>query len=213
MATTTKARAAKPVSAATQAVLDQMQQDANGGLATEDKLEKVRDEVRKLRDLEKSNEDLANQIAENSAAIRLLKEKTLVEMLDGVGINSIGVNAEGNHPPYDITIGDYFHARIPDENQDRAYSWLKETKNEDLIQTKYTVSFGRGDIKAAEKFEKLLIKSKEAYDKKESVPWNTFEAFLRGEFKKKPLTQKVMDMLGATTGRIVKVVKPKKEKK
>lgn len=212
MTTTTK-RAAKPVSAATQELLDAMKADAGGGLVTEDKLERVRDEVRKLRDLEKSNEDLTNQIAENNAAIRLLKEKTLVEMMDKVGINSIGVNAEGNHPAYNIELGEYFHARIPDENQERAYAWLKQTKNEDLIQTKYTVSFGRGDAKAAAKFEKLLIKSKEAYDRKESVPWNTFEAFLRGEFKKKPLSQKIMDMLGASSGRVVKVLKPKKEKK
>lgn len=208
-----RAGKAKPISAATQAMLDEMAADAAGGLVSEDRLERVRDKVRELRDLEADNEALGLRIADNNAKIRLLKEKTLIEEFDAVGVNMLGVNAEGNHQPFNVELGEYFHARIPKENEVQAYAWLHKTKNEDLIQTEFKISFGRGEAKLAEKCRKMLDQKKVAYDEKESVPWNTFEAFLRAEFKKKPLTQKVMDMLGATTGRVAKVLKPKKEKK
>lgn len=210
MTTTTKR---KPVSTETQAVLDEMARDAAGGLASEDRLEKVRNKIRRLRELEFDNQRLTEQIETNRAEIRGLKERELVEEFDAVGVNKLGVNAEGNYPPYDVELVEYFHARIPDENQEQAYAWLRKGKNEDLIQTKFTISYGRGEAKLTERFKRSLDKAGVEYEMKESVPWNTFEAFLRREFKRKPLTAKVMEMLGATSGRVAKVTNQPKEKK
>ncbi len=213
MATKPNVRAAKPVSKATQDLLAAMNEDANQPVS-EDKLERVRDEIKKLRELEFENAGMSERIKQNSEKIQTLKNKTLVDLFDNVGITNLGIAPDGNLPQYDIVLDDYFHANIPAENQERAYKWMKDTGNEDLIKTSFTIEFGLGEDKDAVKFEKLLDKNSIAYSKKQGVPWNTLTAFVKEQFKvkKKPLTAKVLGMLGATVGRVAKVVKEKKQK-
>lgn len=211
MATAAKARVQKPVSTATRELLDEMEADA-AAPKSEDKLERVRDRVRRLRDLEFENDDLAAKVKKNNEQINELKNKTLVDMLDEVGLGGMKVNAEGNMPPYEIQLGDYYKANIPEDNQAGAYRWLTEQGHDDLIKTTFSIEFGLGEADDVKVFEKLLVKNEVAYSKKQGVPWNTLTAFVKEQYevKKKPLTKKVQALLGATVGRVVKVVKEKK---
>jgi hypothetical protein len=50
------------------------------------------------------------------------------------------------------------------------------------------------------------------YSVKRGVPWNTLTAWFKAEHKRKPLPAKAMELLGATVGRVAKVVKQKEKK-
>jgi hypothetical protein len=200
---------AKPVSEATRALLDEMRADA---APSEDKLDKVRDMISRLRDTEMVVETLQQRVSEHKQTIKEIKEKTLVDLFDDAGIDRLGLPAQGNLPPYEVQLGEYYHANIPDERQRDAYAYLTKTKNEDLIKTTFTVAFGLRDAKSAAKFEALLKKSKVTYDKKQGVPWNTLTSWFRVEHRRKPLPVKVMEILGASVGRVAKVVKQKEKK-
>lgn len=209
-----RARVAKPVSKATSDLLAAMSEDADKPVS-EDKLERVRDEIKKLRELEFDNAGMAERTKSNNEKINALKSKTLVDLFDSVGLTKLGIAPDGNLPQYDIELDDYYHANIPVENQQRAYKWMQDTGNEDLIKTKFTIEFGLGEDEDAADFEKLLVKNDAAFSKTQGVPWNTLTAFVKEQYKvkKKPLSAKVLGMLGATVGRVAKVVKEKKGKK
>lgn len=204
------ARAA--VSAATQKLLDEMGADA-ARPPSADKLEACRVKLTRLRELEFENIGLAERQTNNSAEMRVIREKDLVELFDAAGIESLGLPPLGNLPAYEVDLGEFFHANIPEEKKSEAWAWMKRTKNEDLVKTEFKVTFGLKEAAKAKKFEvalKKLVGS--AYDRKQSVPWNTLTSFVKKEFEAgRPLTKTVMAILGASSGRVAKVVKQEKK--
>lgn len=203
------AKRAKPVSDATRALLDEMKQDAK---PSGDKLDQLKLGVAKLRDLEFEKAALADRIRDVGQDIEHMKNATLVDLFDAAGVNKVGVEADGNLPAFECEVGDYYHANIPEEKQSAAYEHLRKTGNEDLIKTTFTIAFGLREAKAAERFRRSLEKVNIQYSEKSGVPWNTLTAWFKVEHKRKPLPAKVMDLLGATVGRVVKVVKQKEKK-
>ena len=57
-----------------------------------------------------------------------------------------------------------------------------------------------------------MKKEKIEYSNKFGVPWNTLTAFVKEQIEEKKVTPP-LELLGATVGRVVQVVKQKKEKK
>lgn len=202
-------RSPKPVSAATRAMLDEMEQDA---APTASKLNAASAALAKLRDKEMEVASLQERIAKLSEEIREIKEKTLVDMFDDAGITSLRLPPEGNVPSFEVEITDYYHASIKEENQPKAFAYLEKRGQGDLIKRTYTIPFGLRESQQADKFEKMLEKSKVEFSLKQGVPWTTLTAWLRVEHKKKPLTPKVLELLGATVGRVAKVKKQKEQK-
>lgn len=200
---------AKPVSAATRALLDQMCEDAK---PTGDKLDRVRTALAALRDDEMESERLDAQLKEVKERINTAKNKTLVDVFDEAGVISMRLEASGNLPPYEVEIDDYYHANIPKEKAEEAYSYLRSKKSEDLIKTSFTIEFGLKEAKATERFQRSLDKAGIPYSIKQGVPWNTLTSWFKVEHKKKPLPVKAMDVLGATVGRVAKVIKQKEKK-
>lgn len=200
----------KPVSAATRALLDEMTSDANK--PSPDKLDKAREKLSELRDLEKEKQDLGVRLTKINEDMRIIKEKNLVELFDAAGIDALGLPPSGNLPAYEVELTEYFHASIPEDKKSEAWQWMKATKNEDLVKTEFKVAFGLTSAARAKKFEAGLKKLvKDQYEKKQSVPWNTLTAFVKAEFKAgRTMTKKVMAILGVTTGRVATVIKEKK---
>jgi hypothetical protein len=199
----------KAVSTATRALLDEMRDDAR---PSEDKLERARVEVARLRDLELEVAGLEARTSDAKAAIKEIKEKTLVDIFDEVGIDALGLPASGNMPPYEVELCDYYHANIPEDHRAEAFEYLRKIRQEDLIKTSFTIEFGLREAKQADRFARSLDKAGIAYSSKSGVPWNTLTAWFKAEHKRKPMTGKVKDLLGATVGRVVKVVKQKEKK-
>lgn len=199
----------KPVSAATRELLAEMRTDE---APSEDSLKAIRAKVAELRELEFERTRLVDLAKETAQNIMHLKEKLLPDMMDEAGVSNVGIAAQGNLPPYDVRIRDRFHANIPDEGEAEAYEYLRKTKNDDLIKTTFTISFGLKESKQTATFQKLLDKAGVLYSVKQGVPWNTLTAWFKAEHRRKPLPPKAMAVLGATVGRVAEVVKAKKER-
>jgi len=203
---------AKPVSAATRAMLDAMEEDAKAGPAP-DKLDTIRKKVGELRDEQLSKQRIEEQLSECNKRILSITQKELPDIMDEAMVPSITLEADGNKPRIEVRVEDYYHANIfSGEKAEEAYDYLRKVKAEDLIKTQYVISFGLGEAKAAERFERSLTKAGVGFDRKQGVPWNTLTAWFREEYKRKPLPVRAMEVLGATVGRVAKVVKQKKEK-
>ena len=205
----------KPVSQETRALLDAMASD-DSQQAPADKLEEVKNLVRELRKEEIDLKDLEERVSLSKERINQLKHKTIVDKMDEIGINKIGIDAEGNLPRYDIETGPYYHANIAEgweeERKAAAYTWLEKNKHGDLIKATYSIQFGRGEAKLRKAFESLLKKSKTEYAVKLGVPWNTLTSFVKEQIEVKKVTPP-LEVLGATVGRVAKVVNQKKERK
>jgi hypothetical protein len=199
----------KPVSAATRALMDEMRVDA---APATDKLERARDMVRQLRDQEAEIAGLEERLKTAKETARQMKEKTLPDFFDEVGVSSLMLEAEGNMPKFEIAIADYYHANIPEEEAPAAFSYLKSRGEEDLIKTTFTIAFGLNEAKQTERFARSLEKAGIEYSVKQGVPWNTLTAWFKVEHKRKPLPAKAMALLGATVGRVAKIVKQKETK-
>jgi hypothetical protein len=199
----------KTVSTATRALLDEMERDAK---PSGDKLDRVRSEIFRLRDLEFQRDALAERVKVLSAEAQQIKDKTLVDLFDEAGVNSLGIDADGNMPPYEVEITDYYRANIPEDKREAAFDYLRRIKQEDLIKTTFTVEFGLREGAASDRFARSLEKAGVQYSVKRGVPWNTLTAWFKAEHKRKPLPAKAMELLGATVGRVAKVVKQKEKK-
>jgi len=199
----------KTVSAATRALLDDMREDSK---PSDDRLDVLRTEIAKLRDQEYEISELEARLTELKSVVKETKEKTLVEMFDEAGVNRLGIDAAGNLPAYEIEINDRYHANIPDEVEGEAFEYLQQTGHADLIKTVFTIQFGLKEAKATERFQRSLDKAGIVYSARKWVPWNTLTAWFKTEYKRKPLPAKAMELLGASIGRVAKVVKQREKK-
>lgn len=193
------------------ALLEAMREDA-AQPAPKDRLDKIRVRVTELRDLEKENADLTERMAKNSMRIRDLREKELVDLLDQAKIKGFTLEADGNAPAFEIEVGPYYHANIaadwePSQRQ-AAFDWLRKKNHGDMIKAQYTVDFGRGQEKQQRAFEAALKKAKYNYKYDYGVPWNTLTAFVKEQIEEKKATLP-LKLLGATVGRVAKIVKQK----
>lgn len=171
---------------------------------TENQLEKVRDAVRRARDIDFKMSELSEQQRALGAEKQEMLHRTLPDLFDEVGIRGIDLEAEGNMPGYDTEVRPYYHANIRDENAEAAFAWLEKEGHGDLIKTVITVELGRGERKLARAVESALKKLKVDYGRKLGVPWNTLTAFVKEQIEDHGTTPP-LDLLGATVGRVVKL--------
>ncbi len=201
----------KPVSADTRAMLDEMEEQ-DAVVTSEDKLELIRSKVRELREKELDKSRIAESLKSVNIEINDILFTRLPQIMDENGVPKIGIAADGNKPPYEVVVGDYYKANIPDEHEQDAYALLRKMKSEDLIKTTFTIEFGLREAKAADRFRRSLNKAGIPFSEKCSVPWNTLTAWFRVQHNKKPLTARAMALLGAKVGRVAKVVTQKEKK-
>ena len=184
----------------------------------EDKLTVIRDRLRAARDLELEKASLEEKLDQVSKDLQRLKTTELPDLMTEVGLDNLGLEAEGNLPPYDMKIKPFYYANIKneDETAPQAYAWLIKQGHEDLIKYTFTVLFGRSDHLAAIRFEETLKKLRVAYKRTMGVPWNTLTAFLKEQVEGKK-TLPPLNLMNGKIGRVAEIkprvpVKPKKEK-
>ncbi len=178
----------------------------------EDKLLHARMLLALLREREIESSQLEEQLGDVKRDIKDLKEHRIPDFFDEVNIPSLTLGAEGNKPALDIKIDDRYYANIPDETEEEAFEYLMKSGNADLIKTIFTISFGRNEAEATERFARSLDNAGIPYTAKRGVPWNTLSAWLREEHRRKPIPSRVLEILGASIGRVAKIVKAKRAK-
>lgn len=83
-----------------------------------------------------------------------------------------------------VAIKEDIYASIAAGHVEAAYSWLKETGNDDIIKNELKTSFGRGEEDLAVAAEQALLALGVTPERKRSVHPSTLKAFLREQIQK-----------------------------
>lgn len=169
-----------------------------------DLLERIRKSVASARDLEIEVEEMAERLKEKKAFLLKLTQRELPDLMGEAKMDTFGLEAEGNLPAYDVKIRPFYSAKIPDERVEEANDWFADNGHGDLVKNVFTIQFGKGEAKQAEKLRERLSKAGYEYTQKESVHTQTLLAFIREQIEVygEPIP---LDLFGATVGRVAKI--------
>lgn len=179
--------------------------------ASPDRVEKVRSALRQWRSLQKTKEDLSEQLKQTNISIRELEFQKLPDLFREAGIDKLGLPAEGNLPAYDSKLEPYYKANIAadwdPERRAAAFAALRKAKAGDLIKTVITIQLGL----KTEALRKAILKALQAlgltsehYTIEEAVPWKSLTSWVKDRIEKHK-TIPPMETLGAEIGSIVKL--------
>ena len=178
-------------------------------LSSTDKLERVRNAVRQLRDLEAQKTELEDELIEIKRKITDLTERELVKLFSEAHISSLSLDAEGNLPAIVAEKGTYYSAKIPEEKELEAFNWLHANGHGDLVKSEIKLTFGMGERDQAEEVEVTLAQKGVDYTSKLQVHPSTLKSFVKHEIEAGHAIP--MELLGAYAGETVKI-KAKKGK-
>lgn len=126
-----------------------------------DKLDKVREAVRAARVLEHRIENGVGLLRELRQGLSRLKQEEIPALMNSAGVTSIGIEAEGNEPPYEAVKEAFYSAGFPERNKDGVrtedreqklsdmYDYLEEIGHDDLIKVEVTFFLPRKTTMAA----------------------------------------------------------------
>jgi hypothetical protein len=155
----------------------------------EDALQKIRDKIAEVRDLDKDIADLNERLSYKLAARKVIREKDLPDLMKQYKVNSIQLAAKGNLPAYDATLDTEYYAGLPKsatpEQREAGFKFLVEVwKVPDIIKNAVSLKFGAGDHKRVKQLLTLLRKNKFSdYENDVSVHSGTLTAELRRRVK------------------------------
>jgi hypothetical protein len=171
-------------------------------------LELVKNTARVVRDLTLEIKDIEAMLEEKKKKLTQITMKDLPDLFDQYSLRSIGLEAEGNLPAYDLTASPYYKAVLPKED-DAGLRWLEDNGHGDMIRRVYTVNLDKDSEEQAKALREYLERFDLAFEEKETVPWNTLTAFVKEQIEKRKTTPP-LDILGAIVGKVVKL-KPRKD--
>lgn len=190
------------------------------------KLETIKRAVREVRDLTLTHDSLTEQASSVKKKITELEMKKLPDIMEGAGVPSITLEAEGNLPAYEAKSKAYYSAGIkadwPDEDRTRAFDYLVSIGHGELIRTEVTYGFPKDTPPAVvDRFLREVRKIKLGAGKKAvSIPFPTLErgvntqtltAWLKDQVENEGFMPK-LDLIGGFVGKKVSI-KEVKEKK
>lgn len=168
-----------------------------------DKLDQLREAVRSYRTLLNALANLEEDVRAVKMRIDEMQSKILPDLFHQANVDRVGLPKEGNHPAFDAVLQPYYHARIPKENQEEAFTWLEDHGHGDLIKTTMKVELGRGERELAKKVQEALKKMGVDYSQDLGVPWNTLTVWIREQIEKHQSPP--LALFGAIVGTIVKL--------
>lgn len=176
---------------------------------SEDKLDQIRAQCKVYRNLSLEIKDAELLLTEKKKKLTKMSMETLPELFAENNIPSITIGAEGNQPAMTMERKSFYKAVLPKRSEE-GLRWLEKNKHGDLIKRVFTVKLPMDSKKQADMLRKLVQKLDLAYEEKETVPWTTLTAFVKGmiEKRKKPVP---LDILGAMVGWIVEIKQERKD--
>jgi len=198
-----------------EAVLKEIEADSKPKVS-DDKLEFIRDKIRETRDIDQRIADLSEQIGDLKRVRQGLIFDTLPTMFMQIGLNHLGVAAQGNMPAYEAKLQDHYHAVISsewsEEKKSAALKWAHKRKLGDLIKTTVTVELGLGQARTIKKLLDALKKMRITPKIEETIPWQTLTAYVKERYKAgKPLSDEDLRTICASVNKVVKLT-PVREK-
>lgn len=186
---------------------DMMRQDTP---ATEDRLKTIRATIRDHRDTCWEITELESRLASLKRERLKMEHETLPDMLATAGVHSLTVEAEGNRPAIEAKLLPYYRAVIvadwPEEKRDRAFDVLENLGLGSIVKCVIEIAFDKDDDESRLSVMELLREHNIAYSACLSVHWKTLTAAVQEIYESgKTLPAPVLDAIGATVGRVVKL--------
>jgi hypothetical protein len=146
--------------------------------------------ARKMYKLEVEMAAIEKQLKDKSEEFNKLQLETLPERMRVAGLQEFMLDNG-----YKVEVKDFIRGSIPTESaiaeadpvervalqkrRDEAIKWLVKHNAGALIKNKLTAEFGKGEDKAAKKFEEQIAKKGYQVKREESVNFQTLNSFLR----------------------------------
>lgn len=191
--------------------------DAARQAPSADRLTAIKQKVAELRDKTMEVTDLEERLEKAKADKLALETVTLPEMLQAVGMDKFGLEAEGNNPAYDLTIEPLVRANIAaswDEPKRQAgFAVLEQLGGASLITTTVVFEFPKGEHADAKQFVE------DAFDKlgyegqmKLATNHNSLASWLKEEVKQgKAPTPQQLQAIGGFVGKTAKIKRRKEQ--
>lgn len=171
----------------------------------------LQDLTRHLVDLMQAREAKGQEIEALDREIYDLSSRLIPDAMDASGVDRVGVPSAG----VDVRLENWVRAVLPKPTEAdpaaraRAVDWLVEHEYGDLIKSGLTVEFTRGEhnvaVSAAESLKEQFPGKK--VDLRDDIHHMTYTAFIKERLRAGD--QLPLDLLGATVGRVAKVVERK----
>jgi hypothetical protein len=180
----------------------------------EDRLEKLRAAVRNRRDLGAEIAALEERLLTLNKRKHALDTEVLPKMFMEIGVDRIGLPAEGNFPAVDAVLGDLYNASISmkwgNDRREAAFAKLDELGLGAIIRRTVESDFGPGDSawqRVVDELEKLGV----SFSVHDRVHWKTLTAAVQSlcESGRTPSAAD-LETIGAFVGKIVNL-KPRSE--
>lgn len=180
----------------------------------DEQLRSVAAGARRLLEIERELEHTRIRLAELQETRRKLSQQELPALFDEVGTDRIGLPDS----ELDVVVEPYFYANISssweEEKRTAAFDHLESLGAGALVRYAVTVSFDRDEIALARDFiahvQRWNSLGNRTIETKRAVPWNSLTAWLREYITNPPAINAApvaLDLLGATVGRVCKIVK------
>lgn len=188
------------------------QEDLLTDNVSEDKLDALRAKGVEYAALDAEINKLEETVKEKKRKLLNISMKEMPDLFDEAGADSIGLPDMG----LDLKLKPYYHASIKEEDPNRqaAYDWLIANGHGELIKTVVSVQFSKDELEQAYWFLEVVnfflkLQGLERVGSiKMGVLWQTLTAFVKEQVEAQvPLP---LELLGATIGRVVKIVPRKK---
>lgn len=165
----------------------------------------VRKAAVKLRDAYLEKEEIEQKLAGIQAKINDIQNHELIDLFNEVGIASITVDPEGNHPGFIAERQLDYYAKIPEDKVEEAHEWFKNKGYGDLVKSVITVIFGMYEHDQRERCMELLQANKFSFSAAEKIHHTTLKAFVKREIQSGHVIP--MDLLGASSWSFVRIKK------
>lgn len=141
-------------------------------------LKRITQLAEELLKLELAITELEEQTKALKEAHRKIQEGDLPEMMEAAGVETFTLSSGRS-----VSLSVETYANISKENEETAFSWLRDHGHDALIRRELSVSFGKGEDRKANRLFKYLSARKYLSDNsiigKQSVHPATLRAFVR----------------------------------
>jgi hypothetical protein len=189
----------------------------------EDRLTKIREKAKELRDLLDEQEELQAQSEQNASDIVKVRAKELPDLFEEASLNSIDVKAEGNHPGFVARLKPFYRASIPVDmetaKREAAFEHLIERGGGDLIKTTVSFDFPKDSEAEVSNFLQFVREQGEALEEgwpsptvRMTVNHSSLSSWLKEEIESSTRLGKPLPDLSRLNAMVGKIVEIKEEK-
>lgn len=176
-----------------------------------DKLDRLREAATQMANLAREIEDLEASLDRLGKLYQKYATETVPDLMESAGVDRVGLP----HGQQDVVLKPYYKAVLPKEpdKRHRAIEWLDAEGHGDLVKDQISVDLGRGQHNVAglvmDTIKHTLAEAgvdDGLVSRTQDVHHMTLTAFVKEQIEERHVTLP-LDLLGATVGRVARVVK------